>query len=155
MSQWGWHDNAHLVCKHKSKLTFYNFFWKNTADIQWANSSLVGDPKYPNYKGNEVVLTNSTLYAFAAYMNSKKFPFTYDQATALFSKDMWNPDTTLTPDTRAAVVGFAYVAAICSSYRYSIIEEYGGFPEVTVVAHELGHKYICCIFAWYELIKIN
>ena len=87
-------------------------------------------------------------------MNSKTFPFTYDQATALFSKDMWSPDTTQTPDTKAGVVGFAYVSAICTSNRYSIIEEYGGFQEVSVVAHELGHKYICCLCA-LQIIKIN
>ncbi len=71
---------------------------------------------------------------------SQTFPFTYDRAVGIFSKDLWSSDTTQTPAVRHAVVGFANIPGVCNSYRYAINEEYGGFQFVTVFAHEMGHK---------------
>ena len=86
-------------------------------------------------------MTNPTLQAFASYMNSKTFPFAFDQAAAFFSKDLWGSNANDSISNRAGVAGFAYIGSICGNQAYSIQEEFGGFQSVTVVAHELGHKY--------------
>jgi hypothetical protein len=57
----------------------------------------------------------------------------------LHSKDLWSDDNTTTASQRTGVAGFAYVAAVCGSYRYSINED-NGFRSILVLAHELGHK---------------
>ena len=88
------------------KLTNF-LFLTESADIQWANASLVGDPKYPTYNGNEVILAKKTLHAFTSYMNSKKFNFEYDHAAALFSKDLWGEPESLDADYEPYVAGFA------------------------------------------------
>jgi hypothetical protein len=49
-----------------------------------------------------------------------------------FSMDLWSNDYTATPANRAAVVGFAPIGYICTSNKYSIIEEIGGFLSVLV-----------------------
>ena len=46
--------------------------------------------------------------------------------------DLWSADSSLSPSSRASVVGFASVGMICTSNRYSIIEETGGFSSVLV-----------------------
>ena len=63
-------------------------------------------------------------------MNSKTFPFNYDRAVGMFSKDLWSADTSLAPAVRASVVGFANIPGLCNSLRYAINEEYGGFQMV-------------------------
>ncbi len=103
---------------------------KNSADIQWAQPSVSGDPNYPTYNGKQVILSSSTLQNFATYMNGKSFPFTYDRAVGMFSKDLWSADTTQTPARRSQVVGFANLPGLCNSGRYAINEEYGGFQMV-------------------------
>jgi hypothetical protein len=40
---------------------------------------------------------------------------------------------------RSAVIGTAYIAAICSSNQYSIVE-YAGLNSIQNAAHELAHK---------------
>ena len=98
------------------KLTNFLFLTELT-DIQWANSSLVGDSKYPTSNGNEVILTKKTLGAFTSYMNSKKFDFTYDHAAALFSKDLWGEsDDPLDASYQPYVAGFASVAYVFLIY---------------------------------------
>jgi hypothetical protein len=71
---------------------------------------------------------------------SQTFPFTYDRAVGIFSKDLWSSSVAQTAASRSAVVGFAYIPGLCTNSRYAINEEYGGFQYVTVVAHEMGHK---------------
>jgi hypothetical protein len=89
------------------KLTNF-LFLTEPADIQWANASLVGDPKYPlSGNGYEVVLTKKTLNAFTNYMNSKKFDFEYDHAAALFSKDLWGEPENQQDSYEPYVAGFA------------------------------------------------
>ena len=137
-----------ILAKVKS---LFNFL-KNTADIQWANPSVVGDPANPTYNGREVILTDPTINAFTAYMNSKTFPFNYDQASAFFSKDLWSSFTGQPATSRSAVAGYAFIGSVCGTNRYSIQEEFGGFQSVTVVTHELGHKYRICIIK--SIIKL-
>jgi hypothetical protein len=104
-----------------------------------------------------VIYASAALTKFRNYMNSMTFPFTYDLAAsfveweplflwALFfliiyiefktlfhSKDIWgDPFTGSTPDQQSQVVGLAYIAAVCSSNRYSINEEHGGMRSVHV-----------------------
>ena len=42
--------------------------------------------------------------------------------------------------SRSGVVGLAYLAGICDSNRYSIVEDKGGFSSIGVTAHEIGHN---------------
>ena len=100
----------------------------------------MGDSTYKTYNGLDVIVADPTLNAFTTYMNSKTFPFSYDQASAFFSKDLWSSVTSDPPAVRSSTIGYAYIGAICGSQRYSIQEEFGGFQFVTVVTHELGHK---------------
>jgi hypothetical protein len=120
--------------------TLYFKINKNSADIQWANPSVVGDPNNPTYNGLPVIVTTLTLQAFASYMESKTFPFTYDRAVGIFTKDLWSSSSAQPPALRRSVVGFANIPGLCNINRYAINEEYGGFQFVTVVAHEMGHK---------------
>ena len=101
---------------------------KNATDIQWANSSVVGDSIYKTYEELDVIIDISALSAFSTYMRSKTFPFTYDQATALVSKDLWAPYfSNLTPKDRSRFIGIAYVSTICNDQPFAIIEQFGGF----------------------------
>ncbi len=86
-------------------------------------------------------------------MNSKTFPFNYDQASAFFSKDLWSSFTGQPASSRSAVAGYAFIGSVCGTNRYSIQEEFGGFQSVTVVTHELGHKYKICIIK--SIIKLK
>ena len=54
---------------------------------------------------------------------------------------MWTDDVAATDDQRAGVVGLAYLGGICTTDKYSIVEENGAFSSVGVTAHEMGHKY--------------
>lgn len=53
--------------------------------------------------------------------------------------DLWDSNTMLTSSQRSSIVGLSYVGQICTSYKYSIIEE-EGFNNMQNAAHELGHK---------------
>ena len=55
------------------------------------------------------------------------------------SMDLWDSNTMLTSSQRSSIVGLSYVGQICTSYKYSIIEE-EGFNNMQNAAHELGHK---------------
>jgi hypothetical protein len=138
---------VNILTKRKATYIFFQLFKlyfkinKNSADIQWANPSVVGDPNNPTYNGLPVIVSTLTLQAFASYMESKSqtFPFTYDRAVGIFSKDLWSSSAQAAA-SRSAVVGFANIPGLCNGNRYAINEEYGGFQYVTVVAHEMGHK---------------
>ena len=84
------------------------------------------------------VITTSALPAFASYMNSKTFPFAYDNAVGLFSKDLWGSGAS--PQDRSSLVGVAYIGSVCGTSRYVIHEEFGGFQYVGYTTHELGHR---------------
>ena len=73
-------------------------------------------------------------------MNSKKFSFSFDHAIALVSKDLWDDDASLDIKRREAVAGLAVIAGVCGDNRYSISEEFGGFQNTGVMAHEIAHK---------------
>ena len=45
---------------------------------------MVGDPNFPSYEGQDVIVATPTITAFRNYMESKIFPFEYDHAMALF-----------------------------------------------------------------------
>jgi hypothetical protein len=91
---------------------------------------LVGDQNYPTYNGLEVIVSSAALPSFTSYMNSKKFPFSYDNAIGLFSKDLWAPGTSQTPADRSSLVGVAFISTVCGNSRYTIHEEFGGFQYV-------------------------
>ena len=58
---------------------------KQPSDVVWSNAALVGDSSYPTYNGLPVVVAGLALSSFARYMNSKTFPFSYDQAIGYFA----------------------------------------------------------------------
>ena len=47
-------------------------------------------------------------------------------------KDLWSDEKDQAPEVRSKVVGLSAVGEICTSNRYSIIEEFGGFGSVVV-----------------------
>jgi hypothetical protein len=55
---------------------------------------------------------------------------------------MFSDTTSDSASTRSGVAGYAFVGGICSSFRYSINEEWGGFQNIQVIAHEMGHKFV-------------
>lgn len=50
----------------------------------------------------------------------------------LISKDLWG-DTFDAPTTRTQVAGFGNIGTFCSQYKYSIVEEFGGFQNILVI----------------------
>ncbi|CAF0856252.1 unnamed protein product [Brachionus calyciflorus] len=110
------------------------------AEAPWGDKSIVGDPSNPTYQGQDVLVGTPTITRFRSFMNSKMFPFEYDHAMGLIKKDLWLDGTGL-PSARAGLLGLAYVKGICSSYRYSVSEEQGGFSSIFTIAHEMGHNF--------------
>ena len=54
---------------------------------------------------------------------------------------MWADSNDL-PSTRTSVAGFAPIGGVCySASKYSVVEEWGGFQNIQVIAHEMGHKF--------------
>lgn len=52
---------------------------------------------------------------------------------------------TQTNELRSGVIGYAWVGAAClltqdQSYQTSLSEDYGGFINVYIIAHEIGHN---------------
>lgn len=59
-------------------------YLKDPSEAPWVDSSIVGDPNFPTYQGQEVIVATPTITTFRNYMESKSFPFEYDHAMALF-----------------------------------------------------------------------
>jgi hypothetical protein len=57
-----------------------------------------------------------------------------------FSLDLWDPNHRWPESTRSSTTGYAFVKGVCSSFKYSIIED-DGFNNIQNAAHELGHMY--------------
>lgn len=57
---------------------------KDPSEASYVNPNLVGDPNYPTFEGQDVIVATPTIQAFKNYMESKTFPFQYDHAMALF-----------------------------------------------------------------------
>lgn len=101
---------------------------------------MVGDPKNPTHLGKPVIIARDALKEFARFINTRKFPFTFDHAVGLVNKDLWRSDSH--PDEeeqnsdvlneRSRLVGFAYVGKICTKKKYSIVEETGSFSNIRV-----------------------
>ena len=53
-------------------------------------------------------------------------------ASIFISKDLWLDDTTILPSLRTTAAGFSKIGGICTSERYSISEEKGGFANINV-----------------------
>lgn len=116
-------------------------FLTDAASNAWNDRTKVGISNYQTHRGRDVVLASPTLNAFMAFMNKQTFSFSYDHAVALFNKDIFSDDTSVTDaNKRAGVVGFAPVSGVCTDRRYSINEEQAGFINAGVIAHELGHN---------------
>ncbi len=64
------------------------------------------------------------------------------------SKDIWSSNTALSNNTRSLVSGLSNTLGICTSNRYSIIEEIG-FNNAHNAAHELGHRYTYIYMAYF------
>ncbi|RNA20468.1 A disintegrin and metallo ase with thrombospondin motifs [Brachionus plicatilis] len=54
-------------------------------------------------------------------------------------KDLWGQSNS-GPEQRKGIAGLAYLDGTCTSNRYSISEENGGFSSIYTIAHELGHN---------------
>ena len=45
-----------------------------------------------------------------------------------------------------AAAGLAYLSALCTDQSVSVVEDHFNFNLLTTAAHELGHRYITCLF---------
>ena len=76
----------------------------------------------------------------------------------LLSKDMWADSNDL-PSTRTSVAGFAPIGGVCySASKYSVVEEWGGFQNIQVISHEMGHKFYLLYYLNFqsgEYLKFN
>jgi len=52
------------------------------------------------------------------------------------SKDIWGSKS----ESSSSVVGLAYVSSVCSSSKYLITEDIGGFAYAPVASHEIAHN---------------
>ena len=52
--------------------------------------------------------------------------------------DIWDSNAVAVPGSRSGVIGTAFIAGVCSTNKYSIVE-YGGLNSIQNAAHELGH----------------
>ena len=53
--------------------------------------------------------------------------------------DIWDSNAAAVPGSRSGVIGTAFIAGVCSTNKYSIVE-YGGLNSIQNAAHELGHR---------------
>jgi hypothetical protein len=61
--------------------------------------------------------------------------------------DIWDSNAAAVPGSRSGVIGTAFIAGVCSTNKYSIVE-YGGLNSIQNAAHELGHRYLRKIFKY-------
>ena len=52
---------------------------------------------------------------------------------------IWDSNAVAVPGSRSGVIGTAFIAGVCSTYKYSIVE-YAGLNSISNTAHELGHR---------------
>lgn len=54
---------------------------------------------------------------------------------------MWIDDPSGIAQTRSGVIGYAWVGAACRNfYKTSLSEDIGGFYNIYIIAHEIGHN---------------
>ena len=65
---------------------------------------------------------------------------------------MWSQFTADSPYTRSSVSGFSFIGKVCTSFKYSVVEENGGLASVVVInTYNFKQSYNFKIF----LIKTN
>jgi len=84
-------------------------------------------------------MTNASLSSFTTTMNARIFNFTFDHAVAIMDKDIWSNSASASAATRSGVIGYSIVGGVCSTNKYSIVEDMG-FNNIGNAAHELGHN---------------
>ncbi|CAF0715919.1 unnamed protein product [Brachionus calyciflorus] len=104
----------------------------------WSNSEEVLVKGFKTFKGKEVI-SRKSLDLFSNYVESLNLNFEFNHAMGVFNKDLWNTNEDQSPAQRSSLLGAAYSGAICE-YSYSILEDHGGFSNLYVIAHELGHS---------------
>ena len=54
---------------------------------------------------------------------------------------MWGDDTSQSASDRSSVAGIAYTSSACiTDFKISLSEDTGGFFNIYVIAHEIGHN---------------
>ncbi|CAF0761292.1 unnamed protein product [Brachionus calyciflorus] len=82
----------------------------------------------------EGLLASDLLNNFSNFMRNSNQSNTFDHAIAFIRKDIWKTEK------KRQILGISYTKGICSKDKYSVIEDIGGFSNVYVIAHELGHN---------------
>ncbi|RNA04998.1 A disintegrin and metallo ase with thrombospondin motifs 3-like [Brachionus plicatilis] len=107
----------------------------------WTRADIVGDTDVTHYNGRQVVLADETLNEFGNFLQGLTIDFDYDHAVGVFNKDLFSGDRSLTNELRSGVVGYAWVGGACkTSLKTSVQEDIGGFYNIYVIAHEIGHN---------------
>ncbi|RNA00332.1 A disintegrin and metallo ase with thrombospondin motifs 1, partial [Brachionus plicatilis] len=107
----------------------------------WTRADIVGDTDVSHYNGRQVVLADETLNEFGNFLQGLTIDFDYDHAVGVFNKDLFSGDRSLTNELRSGVVGYAWVGGACrTSFKTSVQEDIGGFYNIYVIAHEIGHN---------------
>ncbi|CAF0730331.1 unnamed protein product [Brachionus calyciflorus] len=114
-------------------------FLTDPNDQQCLSVQSSGDLNFPIYKGKETLVIDKTFKNFADYMNSKTFPFEYDHAAGLFNKEIVSNDFSTPIEFRSGTAGYC-PGIVCTDQRYSINEDFGGFSNLLIIAHEIAHS---------------
>ncbi len=85
----------------------------------------------PYFNSKPVIVSKPSLKAFSNYMNSRNFSFKYDHAIGFFDKYLFNENSSRAPKERV-LSGFSNTASMCSSSRYSLVPDFGGFSNIIV-----------------------
>jgi PKD repeat protein len=102
---------------------------------QYVSTALANNALTPLYTGQDATILLSD---FTTWGQAGNFGFTYDMATYWTTKNI----TDNTGNT--AVIGLAYLNAVCTSFKYQILEDLAGMTAAQLGAlqtHETGHNF--------------
>ncbi|RNA12828.1 flocculation FLO11-like [Brachionus plicatilis] len=122
-------------------LIITKIYIENRVESTWTDVNIVGETGNEVFNGKEVILSRLTLNELQSFVDRQGLTFEFDHVIGVFNKDLWSDDRTALPSARSPVIGVAWLDSICSDvYKYSISEEIGGFWNLYVIAHEIGHN---------------
>lgn len=110
---------------------------------QNVSTSAATDQLTPAYTGTN---SNTILPDFKAWGEAGNFGITYDIAEFWTTRDIDGDGA----GGNNGIIGLAYVGAVCSSFRYHILEDFGGsnpsgsgYLLRVLASHEIGHNFGC------------
>ncbi|CAF1126253.1 unnamed protein product, partial [Brachionus calyciflorus] len=110
-------------------------------DSPWSNPSLTGDNFVISYRGKRVIIDTLALDSFRNSMNAIRTINNYDHVIGFMNRDIWYSNSVSTAaDYRSLPYGISYSTGICTGYKYSLIEDYGGFSNIHFAAHHIARN---------------